>query len=202
MKITIVSGSHRTPSQSSRIGGYIEQQLKDMDPSLKTFHFNLGGNPLPLWDESVWSGGETWKKSWSPIALELQESDAFVFVVPEWGGMVPPGFKNFMLLCSNKELGHKPALLVSVSGSRNGAYPIAELRMTASKNNRVVFIPDHVIVRSAEHVLTDKVAESEEDQYLRSRLQYSLKILNQYGLSLRAVRESGVVDFESFPNGM
>lgn len=202
MKITVVSGSHRVNSQSSKIAKYIEQELKTLNASDETFIFDLAGNPLPLWDESVWSKSQNWQDTWGPIAKELQESSAFVFVVPEWAGMVPPGFKNFMLLCGNQELGHKPVLLVSVSASRNGAYPLAELRMTSGKNNHAVFIPDHVIVRGAEKVLNAGAAEGDEDKYLRSRLQYSLKTLRAYGTALSSVRSDSLIDFTSYPNGM
>ena len=202
MKFTVVSGSHRSNSQSAKVAAYIEKELKYLEDSYSVFKFELANNPLPMWDESVWNDGEIWAEHWSPIAKELQDSDAFVFVVPEWAGMVPPGFKNFMLLCGNEELGHKPALLVSVSGSRNGAYPIAEMRMTSSKNNHVVYVPDHVIVRDAEKMLNSDSPNSDDDKYLRGRMSYSLKMLCEYGEALKKIRSSGIVDYKSFPNGM
>ena len=116
--------------------------------------------------------------------------------------MVPPGFKNFVLLCGNDQLGHKPVMLVSVSGSRNGAYPIAELRMSASKNNHAVFLPDHVIVRNAESVLNGDKAAGEEDSYLRGRMNYSLKLLCQYSSKLSEIRSSAEIDFKAYGNGM
>ena len=147
-----------------------------------------------MWDESVWTEDRAkWDESWSPVAKELQSADAVVVVVPEWGGMVPSGLKNFFLLCGNQELAHKPGLIVSVSGSRNGAYPVSELRMSSTKNNRLVYIPDHVIVRDAAKMLQGDEAANGDDQYLRDRIDYSLKVLNSYAVALKPVRS------ESFP---
>ena len=61
--------------------------------------YSLSGNPLPLWDEGVWSGDAKWTAVWKPVATELKSSDGLVVVSPEWSGMVPPGLKNFFLLC-------------------------------------------------------------------------------------------------------
>ena len=37
------------------------------------------------------------KESFKNISIKLHESDGFVFVVPEWGGMVPSQVKNIFL---------------------------------------------------------------------------------------------------------
>jgi len=163
---------------------------------------SLGKNPLPLWDEGVWSGDPTWKDNWGPISSALTASLAFVLVVPEWSGMVPPALKNFLLLCSTDEVGHKPALIVSVSSGIGGSYPIAELRMSSYKNNRLVYIPDHVIVRDVESMLDGDKAQGERDQGVRSRLDYSMRLLLEYAKALRHVRESGAVNHSEFPYGL
>ena len=86
---------------------------------------------------------------WDPVSAELKAADALVVVSPEWGGMATPGVKNFLLNCTADEIGHKPALIVTVSASRGGSYPVAELRMSGYKNNRVAWLPEHVIVQHA-----------------------------------------------------
>ena len=35
------------------------------------------------------------KKKWTKISLQLNKSSAFIFVVPEYGGMATPQSKNF-----------------------------------------------------------------------------------------------------------
>jgi NAD(P)H-dependent FMN reductase len=200
MKIAIVSGSHRADSQSDRVARYIAQEVERAQG--KGDVISLSKNPLPLWDEGVWSNDPRWAETWGPISKRLKACDALVLVAPEWAGMVPPGLKNFLLLCSAAEVGHKPALIVSVSSGIGGSYPVAELRVSSYKNNRIVYIPEHVIVRNVEDVLQGDAPSSERDEATRARLRYGVAILKEYAQALRSVRESGTVDHKSFPFGM
>ena len=202
MKFGIIIGSHRTKSQSAKAGLYAQASLSIIDASAKFFVFDLASKPLPFWDEGVWTGSEEWKKTWGPVADELKSCDAFVVVAPEYHGMVSAALKNFFLLASKEELGHKPGLIVSVSSGKGGAYPVAELRMSSYKNSRLNWIPDHVIIRNAESVLNGPTSLGEEDSFIRGRFDYCLRILFEYGKALVRVRESGVVDFKNHPNGM
>ncbi len=167
--------------------------------------FDLAREKLPLWDEGVWDGEEKWKKVWEPVSRELKACDGLVLIAPEYAGMVPPALKNFLLLAGTAEVAHKPALIVTVSAGMGGSYPNMELRASSYKNNRVVFIPDHVVIRNVEHLLNFADGKSDltgEDIYIRTRLTYSLRILGEYARALRQVRESGLVDFKTYPNGM
>ncbi|WP_193277909.1 NADPH-dependent FMN reductase [Vibrio navarrensis] len=153
MNITIVSGSQRANSQSAKVAYYLQ--------TLSQKHFtqvnvlDLHQLNLPFWNEGVWQGSEEWQV-WSPIAQMLKQSDAFIFITPEWHGMATPALKNFLMLATDDELAHKPALLVSVSASVNGVYPISELRMTGNKNNHVCFLPDHLIFRQCDTLFTQE----------------------------------------------
>lgn len=204
MKISIISGSSREASQSEKIGRYIEKTLLDKGLCDDAWLYSLRGNPLPLWDESIWDGDPTWQALLQPISQQLASSDGFVVIAPEWHGQVPSGLKNFFLMWSKGELAHKPALIVTVSSGDGGAYPVAELRMSSYKNNRICYIPEQVIVRNVESVLNDDPAENDADadRYFRERIPYALKILREYGLALGQVRGSGVADLALFKNGM
>jgi len=201
VKITLISGSHRTQSESARVSRYIESRVKSLI-SADSFRFELTNNPLPMWDESIWDDGEVWKTSWLPVADEISSSDALIWVVPEWNGMLPSGVINLLHLCSAKEVSHKPALIVSISSSRNGAYPISQMRMNTGKNNRMLYIPEHIIIRDVKQMLVGDAPANDDDQFIRARIDYCLRLLEQYALALRQVRESGVIDHKSFPNGM
>ena len=201
MKFALISGSHRTQSESARVTRYLEDRVKTLI-SAESFRLELTNNPLPMWDESIWNDGEIWKDSWLPVAKEIASSDALIWVVPEWNGMLPSGVVNLLHLCSAKEVSHKPALIVSISSSRNGAYPISQMRMNTSKNNRMLYIPEHLIIRDVKQMLVGDDPAHEDDQYLRQRIDYCLKILEQYAIALRQVRDSGVIDHKAFPNGM
>ena len=203
MKVAIICGSHRDNSQSAKVAHHIQNTLQS-EYSEQTWLFDLGGNPLPLWDQGVWDGDEAWQERLQPIKQELADCDALVVVSPEWHGQVPAGLKNFFLLFSKQELGHKPALIVTVSSGDGGAYPVAELRMSSYKNNRLCYIPEHVIVRHVEKVLNEKVEDNDPgaDGYFRERISWALNILRQYGQALKQVRESGVTATDKFNNGM
>lgn len=153
MKIGIISGSHRSPSQSEKVANYLRSRL--IKAGVETWVFPLANNPLPLWDQSIWEGNKAWTERLKPLQQELIECDGFIVISPEWHGQVPSGLKNFFLLFSRAELGHKPALLVAVSSGDGGAYPIAELRMSSYKNNRICYIPEHLILRNVESILNE-----------------------------------------------
>jgi len=200
MKIAIVSGSHRDKSESERVARYVKGIVEGSKG--EALLISLAHNPLPLWDEGVWSGTDNWNATWTPIATQLQGCDGFIIVSPEWAGMAPPGLKNFLLLCSPAEVGHKPALIVSVSSGIGGSYPVAELRTSSYKNNRLVYIPEHVIVRNVGEMLHGDKPASEQDASIRARLAYSSGLLMQYAQALKSVREAAVIDHKTFPFGM
>ena len=114
MKITVINGSHRQESQSLKVSQYIKKYIEQSKLVDEAGLFSLAGNPLPLWDDGVWENDERWQSLLAPIKQQMVASDAFVVVTPEWHGQVPAGLKNFFLLMSKVELGHKPALIVSV----------------------------------------------------------------------------------------
>jgi len=203
MKISIINGSSRENSQSLKVANYI-QNLLNNGIADQSWLFSLQGNPLPLWDQGVWDGAPHWQQRLDPIKTELAGSDGFVVITPEWHGQVPAALKNFFLLFGKNELGHKPALIVSVSSGDGGAYPVAELRMSSYKNSRICYIPEQVIIRHVEKVLNDdaQANDARSDPYIRERLQWALTILKQYAVALKQVRDSGVTASDKFKNGM
>lgn len=204
MKISIISGSHRMNSQSEKVARYVQRTLEEQQLCDQTWLFTLADNPLPLWDESIWAADPDWQARLQPLSEQLASSDAFVVVSPEWHGQVPAGLKNFFLMWGKGEVAHKPALIVTVSSGDGGAYPVAELRMSSYKNNRICYIPEQVIVRNVESVLNEREADNnaDADSYFRARFAYALGILKEYAVALRQVRASGVTATTTFKNGM
>ena len=205
MKTGIISGSHRPQSQSEKVARVVEGRLAESAWCKEPWLLALADNPLPFWDESIWSGGGAWEDTLHPVREQVQECDAFVIVTPEWHGMVPSGLKNFFLLwAAGGELAHKPALIVSVSASDNGAYPIAELRMSSYKNSRICYLPEHLIVRRVGSVFNSDEAENDakSQAYLSDRLNYCLEMLGEYAGVFRQIRASGKVSLDTYSNGM
>ncbi|NJD05114.1 MAG: NAD(P)H-dependent oxidoreductase [Methylococcaceae bacterium] len=202
MKVAIISGSHRPVSQSGKVARYIAGRLPQLNAGCSSFVLDLGQTPLPLWDEEIWQGKGRLIDAWTPVSQEIRQCDAAVMIAPEWAGMVPAALKNFFLLASDGCLYHKPAVIVGVSASRNGAYPVAELRMSSYKNTHLNYIPEQVIVRFVGEVLNGESIQSEEDAAVRKRIDYALSVLLEYGKALVAVRNSGVLSRKEFPYGM
>ena len=204
MKISIISGSHRNPSQSEKIGRYIETLLENKFPDVEPFLYTLAGNPLPLWDQSVWESDEKWNELLAPLKEQFSNSDAFIIITPEWHGQVPAGLKNLFLLFSRFEFGHKPAFIISISSGNGGAYPVAELRMSSYKNNRLCYIPEQLIIRDVEKVFNNKTEDNDQksDRYYKDRLNWCLEILMGYGKALKTMRAETKIHNDQFSNGM
>lgn len=186
MELVIVSGSQRKDSQSAKVAQYLMQQ---MQPSHNVKHIELCQYQLPFWDGEV-DSKTTDGSRWPFISQQIKRADALILITPEWGGMASPLIKNFLLMCNNQETAHKPALLVSVVSGISGAYPIAELRMNALKNNKLVATPDHLIIRNVEQVLNTEQAVDDRDEHLRERIDYCLYMLTQYSEALTVIRNN------------
>ncbi len=202
MKIGIISGSHRSPSQSEKVADYIQQQLAEA--GVETWVYSLANNPLPLWEQAIWDNDPVWNSRLTPLKQELSACDGFVIISPEWHGQAPAGLKNFFLLFSRFELGHKPALITAVSSGDGGSYPVAELRMSSYKNNRLCYIPEQLILRNVETILNDDPAANNEeaDDYIRERISWTLELLQGYARALKTLRETTPIFHDKFSNGM
>jgi NAD(P)H-dependent FMN reductase len=196
----VVCGSHHPGSQSEKVARYFGSRLTALNPSNSIFMLPLADAALPLWTSDAHEGSAG--TAWDEISQQLHQSDGVVLVTPEWGGMVPAALKNFLLYCDGHELAHKPGLIVAVSSGQNGAYPVAELRMSAGKNTRLCFIPDHVIVRQVDDVLNSDDATDESDASLRVRIDHSVRLLVAYADALRAVRALAAPELDRYRYGM
>lgn len=203
MKIGIIIGSMQAQSNSAKIGRYINKRANELGH--ETYTLDLGKTPLPMWGSESDQAGLEWRNRLDTLTTELTACSAFVVISPEYHGMVPAALKNFFLYFDSDVLGHKPAYLIGVSSGAGGAYPISELRMSSTKNNRLCYTPEHCIVRLADEVLNDEDDGSNDntsDTRTRKRLDYGLAVLVEYAKALSAVRHSGVIDSASFRNGM
>lgn len=185
MKLLVISSSHRTPSQSLKVGQYMTEQATMFK---QINHLQLNQYDLPWWDgDSEASKG----KHWPYISSLLQQADAYVLITPEWSGMATPLLKNLLMMCESELTGHKPVLLVSVVSGISGAYPISELLMSAFKNNKMVAIPDYLIIRHVETRLNHKINQANHhDQSIRQRIHYSLNMLSHYSQTLIQLRQN------------
>lgn len=202
MKIGIICGSQRAKSQTSKVGKYIEVKLTAAGVS--SYLIDLGVEPLANFDDSFWyEKNGPLQTQWQPVADGLKSCDGFVVITPDWHGMVPSCLKNLFLFAGVTEMANKPGLIVSVSSTVGGYLPVAELRISSYKNNRICWIPDHIIVRNVKTCLNDtQQAEGKDDIYIRDRIQHSLALLIEYTRALEVVRSSKVADYDTYQYGM
>ena len=203
MRIGIIVGSHRKDSQSAKVGRYLASVI-ERRRGVSHWTLDLGKTPLPLWDEALFSQGEQWS-GLPALKAQLDSSDAFVMIAPEWHGMVPAALKNFLLLWgAGSALSHKPALPCAVSASAGGAYVIAELRMSSYKNNRLCWLPENLIARRVKAICNEDAAVDDAalEAEFSARSEYAIDLLVAYANALRDVRALDIIDHETFMNGL
>ena len=199
MKISIISGSHRRNSQSKKISSFIQDNLFKMESKLDINILDLADADLPLWSPEKKDGKGIWGENWNSISSNLIESDGFVLVVPEYGGMATPAAKNIFLLCGNGELAHKPGLIVSISSGTGGAYPISELRSSSYKNTHIMWIPENIIIRNVDEFNPGSHGKN-IPSWLDARIDYVLKLFITYASNMKPIRE--IINRKDFGNGM
>jgi NAD(P)H-dependent FMN reductase len=199
MKISIISASHRLNSQSKKISVFLQNNLSKMDSELDSYILDLADVALPLWSPEKKEGMGVWGKTWNSISHKLNNSDGFILVVPEYGGMATPAAKNIFLLCGNGEFSHKPGLIVSISSGNGGAYPIAELRSSSYKNTHIMWIPENIIIRNVEEFNPGSHGKNIPD-WLDDRIDYVLNLLITYASNMKPLRT--IINRKDFGNGM
>lgn len=194
MKITIISASMRPESQSLKISKWLSDHLNSLGAD--SVLVDLQELHLPRFEDSDIVGDNV-----KQMLEGYESSDGFVFVSPEWNGTMSHGLIS-MLHYVGHEMAHKPVMLVGVSSSRGGHYPLMQMRIMNYKNNHFVISPEALLVQDCNNVLNDHEEADGADGYVKKRADYALKILLSYSESLQSVRSSGVINFDDFPNGV
>ena len=99
MKISLISTSHQQNSESSRVRKIFEKQIIKQKKDLNTFDLDFSEEDFYFWYSD--NKNSSWKEKWQKISEELKNSQGFIFVVPEYGGMATPIAKNFFLICNS-----------------------------------------------------------------------------------------------------
>lgn len=194
MKIAVVVGSNRPDSGSRKVANYIIPVVESHQCQIELF--DMFEIDLPMWSADMWDSSSDQSRKWVAHESRLKECDGLVVLAPEWNGTVPPSLQNFVMHLNREIVGHKPALLVGVSSGIGGTYPVAELKSSINKNNRMLLIPDHVIVRhvdgdfdSGEHPIGPRIKESVEELLL-------------YARHMQNLRQELSFDYQTYKNGM
>ena len=192
--IALIAGSSQQTSQSAKVAHWLAASLQRRGS--ETSVIALGQLPLPLWPEPDDKG------VWPELSATLRSADALVVISPEWHGMASPALKNLFMYAGRRELAHKPALLVGVSGGQGGSYPLAELRASSYKNCRLCYLPEHLIVRHVEQVMNPGEPTSEDDQRIRVRADWARDLLLDYTDAMAPLHERHRSPPADWMNGM
>ena len=199
MKISVISTSHRKNSESKRISKIFSDLISELNSSIECFILDMFELNIPLWTSEKKENSNFWDNKVKQISSELNSSDGFVFVVPEYGGMATPNSKNFFLIFNNGEVFHKPGLIVSISSGNGGAYPISELRSSSYKNSHIMWIPENIIIRNVEQFLPGNHGNL-IPVWIDDRINYSCNLLLKYAEYLKPIQK--FINRKDFANGM
>ena len=192
MNICILSTSSRDNSESRNVSDLIKSKLATQ--GINATVIDLYELSLPIYDAT---GEGKWVDRLKPVLDTLEQADGIVFVCPEWDGMMSVALHNFFHYLK-QEIADKPVYLVGVSAGRGGRYPLLQMRQMGYKNKHFVIIPESIYFDQVNDNLVDGKLQNEQ---IEKRLAYGLSTLEVYAKALKQVRDSGVLDYETFPNG-
>jgi len=185
----------RTDAQSLKVSKWLSDHLQTLEAESSVV--DLHELKLPLFDV-----GETEAPNADKILSALDAADGVVFVSPEWNGMMSHSIMNMQHFV-DKQLAHKPVMLVGVSAGRGGTYPIAQMRSAGYKNNQYFVSPEALLVQDVNGIMNShSPEEGSPDESVQTRADYALKVLVEYAKASQGVRSSGVIDHETFANGV
>ncbi len=210
LNILIVSSSQRNESKSFETSEHLQKHIFESLPHVSSSILDLSIYPFLL-DHYGYGRDHDKKqldKSKKDVLDQLYHCDAVVFVVPEWGGMIPPALVNLLLLCANGSaqglpLGHKPGFIVGISASGGGTYPISLLKGYAAKNSHLTWLPLHSVISNVDDFLNQDWSPEETNRFsqVQSRLLTGIKSLVIYANTLRNVRSELVTLSQKHPFG-
>ncbi len=192
MNIIVISGSPRANASSLNVANYVSGQL-NQQVNTESKILDLNQCQLELWSESA----QMDEKSKGLINW----AQGYVFIVPEWHGMVPPAFKN-LFYYFNGLFSHKPAYIIGVSSGTGGRYPITELRSSTYKNSFINYIPVSTVIDQVDEVVSNDGELCAGSEYIAQRIDEGLQFLLAYTDALGKVRKTDIFNEKRFKNGM
>lgn len=148
MKITIIAGSNRKQSSSTKLCRYIESVLQSR--GVKATLFDLFERPLPFYDPA--RDEET-----DANVLALMEAaggaDAIVLSTPDYHGSISGVLKNALDYLGFDEFDSKAVLAVSSSGGAVGVSPLTHLQ-TIVRNLHGINCPEWISIGGENRAFT------------------------------------------------
>ncbi|CAL2078507.1 NAD(P)H-dependent oxidoreductase [Tenacibaculum sp. 190524A02b] len=195
MKLLIISGSNRTNSMSFKTSEYVLRNVFENYRDIDVNILDISNYPVLLHHYDGEQSQELLEAK-KQVLEQLYNSDAFIVVTPEWGGMIPPALANLFLLCANGSangmpLGHKPGFIIGISASGGGHNPVPIIKGFTAKNTHITWISLHAVINNVENFLSEEWNPESKGrvQQVQSRIKIGIKALLIYAKQLKVVRE-------------
>ncbi len=131
LNYTIISGSIRQNRNSHRVSLHLMERING-EPNSKAELIDLAVANLPVMTD-LWDKHPEHTEVYTKLADTLKNSDAFIWVSPEYNGSYTPALKNFIDHFPKQAFYRKPVGVVSVSagplGGIRGAMNMQELAL-------------------------------------------------------------------------
>lgn len=192
MKLAIVVGSTRPNRQTLKEAKWVLKTAEAMD-GVEPVLVDLVDYPLPFFDEPIsprYNPNREIKADVKKWLDALSDSDAYIFVTPEYNHSITGVLKNAIDFLTN-ELYHKPSAVVS-HGSVGGARAAIQLKEILSES-RTVVIPNAVAFVGVSEAVDDEGNINEEIKANpygpQGQLDATLTELKWYSDALSAARK-------------
>lgn len=143
LKIIIIGGSLESNSSTSIVMDYCSKVLNKI--GVKNCVYFVKDIKIPYFSYSNISKIKS--KKFKQLISDIQNSDGYIFISPEYHGTVSASFKNiidYLEVFSNENppyLTLKPIGCITVAGAENGGYSSLNTLMNIVYNLRAIFIP-------------------------------------------------------------
>ncbi|MBC7488600.1 MAG: NAD(P)H-dependent oxidoreductase [Cytophagaceae bacterium] len=131
LNYTIISGSIRQNRNSHRVSLHLMERINS-EPNSKAQLIDLAEANLPVMTD-LWDKHPQHTEAYTKLADTLKNSDAFIWVSPEYNGSYTAALKNFIDHFPKQAFYRKPVGVVSVStgalGGIRGAMNMQELAL-------------------------------------------------------------------------
>ena len=161
MKITLVAGTNRPKSMTRRISSHIEAELKALlTPQDVIQMIDLADLPPEAFMPSSYANKPA---TLAPFENAMLQTDALLFVIPEYNGGPPGALKYFIdLLPFPQCLKGKPCSFVGIASGRFGALrAVEQIEAVCQYRNAIVF-PERTFISFVEKAVDDKGRPVEE----------------------------------------
>jgi azobenzene reductase len=172
MKITLLAGSNRKNSTSTKLSRYIEQQL--ISKGHEATFFDLYEKPIPFYNPDISLNTDLHLIELKAIMLQSQ---AIILSTPDYHGSISGVLKNALDHLSFAHFDSKVVLSISSAGGVVGMSSLTQLQ-TIIRNVHGINCPEWISIGSGQHGFTEDGAPEQVKvkERVHTTLQYFLRV--------------------------